>query len=157
MKNDYQIVTFKDRKIRRQWDEKEEKWYFSVIDVIEALTDSTIPKRYWSDLKNKLKNEGSQVYEKIVQLKFIASERWKVKIDSEVIVQPQSPVGEPCLQIIDYMNWAIQRAYVKNEDRYLKFVEEKISFLVDIYDTDKYPKNFYNRRNKFDLIKISPL
>ena len=74
MKNDYQIVTFKDKKIRRQWDEKEEKWYFSVIDVIEALTDSTIPKRYWSDLKNKLKNEGSQVYEKIVQLKFIASD-----------------------------------------------------------------------------------
>lgn len=84
-------------------------------------------------------------------------ERWKVKIDSEVIVQPQSPVGEPCLQIIDYMNWAIQRVFVKNEDRYLKFVEEKLSFLVDIYDTDKYPKNFYSRRNKFDVKKISPL
>lgn len=74
-------------------------------------------------------------------------ERWKVKIDSEVIVQPQSPMGEPCLQIIDYMSWALQRAFVK----------EKISFLVDIYDTDKYPKNFYNRRNKFDVKKISPL
>lgn len=83
--------------------------------------------------------------------------RWKVKVDSKIIVQPQSPIGEPCLQITDYMNWAVQRAFVKNEDRYLKFIDEKISFLVDIYDTDRYPKNFYNRRNKFELTKISPL
>lgn len=83
--------------------------------------------------------------------------KWKTKVNSKIIMQPQSPVGEPCLQIADYMNWAVQRAFVKNEDRYLKFVEERISFLVDLYDFDKYPKNFYNRRNKFDLNKISPL
>ena len=54
-------------------------------------------------------------------------------------------------------NWAVQRAFERGEDRYLKFVEEKISFLVDIYDFKKYPKNFYSRGNKFDLTKISPL
>ena len=46
-------------------------WYFSVLDIVAILTSSSIPKRYWSDLKKKLKNEGSEVYEKIVQLKLV--------------------------------------------------------------------------------------
>ena len=74
MGNKEKIVVFENKQIRRLWDKKNEKWYFSVIDVVEVLTGSSIPKRYWSDLKIKLKNEGSQVYEKIVQLKFIASD-----------------------------------------------------------------------------------
>lgn len=84
-------------------------------------------------------------------------EKWKVKIDSQINIYPQRPSGEPCLQVIDYINWAVQRAYIKNDMRFYKFIEDKISYLVDIYDTDKYPKNFYNRKNKFDVTKISPL
>ncbi len=68
------IAVFKGQKIRRHWDEKQEKWFFSVADVVQVLTNSTIPKRYWSDLKRKLINEGSQVYDKIVQLKFQSSD-----------------------------------------------------------------------------------
>ncbi len=83
--------------------------------------------------------------------------KWKVKIDSKINVYPQSPSGEPCLQVIDYINWAIQRAYIKGDMRFYKFIEDKVSYLVDIYDNDKYPKNFYSRRNKFDIIKISSL
>lgn len=64
------IKLFEQKQVRSQWDEENEKWYLSVIDIIEILTGSTIPKRYWSDLKKKLINEGSQLYEKIVQLKF---------------------------------------------------------------------------------------
>jgi len=59
---------FNQQKIRRIWDDKEELWYFSVIDVIAAITESSIPRRYWSDLKNKLASEGSRVCGKIVQL-----------------------------------------------------------------------------------------
>lgn len=87
----------------------------------------------------------------------IFENKWNIKIDSKINIYPQSPSGEPCLQIADYMNWAVQRALIKREDRYLKFVEEKISYLADVYDFDNYPKNFYNRKNKFDLIKTSPL
>lgn len=60
---------FEDREIRSVWNSEEEDYYFSVVDVISALTDSNIPKRYWSDLKRKLTEEGSQLYENIVQLK----------------------------------------------------------------------------------------
>ena len=61
------IKLFDSKQVRTHWDEKTETWYFSIIDVIEILTGSSIPKSYWSDLKRKLTKEGSQLYEKIVQ------------------------------------------------------------------------------------------
>lgn len=79
--NKHSIVLFNQKQIRRSYDKKREIWYFSIIDVVEILTDTTIPRRYWSDLKNKLKNEGSEVYEKIVQLKFVASDGKKYATD----------------------------------------------------------------------------
>ena len=60
---------FDGNEIRSFWDSEKEEYYFSVIDVIKALTNSNISKRYWSDLKRKLIDEGSQLYENIVQLK----------------------------------------------------------------------------------------
>ena len=60
---------FEDSEIRSAWDSEKEEYYFSVVDVIGALTDSNIPRNYWSDLKRKLKQEGSQLHENIVQLK----------------------------------------------------------------------------------------
>ena len=58
--------------IRKVWHSREEEWYFSIIDVIKILTDSSEPKRYWSDLKKKLNAEGNETYEKIVRLKLKA-------------------------------------------------------------------------------------
>ncbi|MEO6229596.1 MAG: Bro-N domain-containing protein [Ferruginibacter sp.] len=68
------IKLFEEKIVRSQWDAEKEVWYFSVIDVIEILTGSSIPKRYWSDLKKKLVAEGSEVYEKIVRLKMLAED-----------------------------------------------------------------------------------
>lgn len=78
-------------------------------------------------------------------------------ITTTIMVQAQTPDGEPCLQVIDYVNWAIQRAYLKREIRFFSVIEEKLKYLVDIYDSDKYPNNFYSKTNKFDINKISPL
>jgi len=66
------LVVFQDKKIRRIWYNNE--WYFSVVDVINALEASTIPKRYWSDLKAKLFAEGFEPYGEIVQLKLPAED-----------------------------------------------------------------------------------
>ena len=66
------IKIFEEKKVRTAWDDETEEWYFSVIDVIEILTDSSNPRRYWSDLKSKLAKEGSQLYAKIVQLKMLS-------------------------------------------------------------------------------------
>lgn len=72
MKN--QIKIFNDRKVRTSWDNEKEEWYFSVVDVVGVLTDSDNPRRYLSDLKRKLRKEGSQLYDNIVQLKLPASD-----------------------------------------------------------------------------------
>ena len=68
------IAIFKGTKIRRHWDEEKEKWYFSVVDVVEVLAHTPRPRKYWDDLKRKLKVEGSQLSEKIGQLKMQASD-----------------------------------------------------------------------------------
>ncbi len=68
---------FEGNEIRSIWNKEEEDYYFSVIDVIFALTNSLAPRRYWSDLKRKLVEEGSQLYEKIVQLKLKSSKDGK--------------------------------------------------------------------------------
>jgi len=66
------IRLFESKKVRVLWDDSVEKWYFSVIDIIKILSESKNPRRYWSDLKIKLNKEGSQLYDKIVQLKMVA-------------------------------------------------------------------------------------
>lgn len=85
--------------------------------------------------------------------------KWGVKNDSEIFIQAQTPTGEPCLQIADYMNWAVQRLFIKGEDRYYKFIEEKVSLVWDIYDIDNYKngKNVYNKKNTLEFNKISPI
>ena len=61
MKNELKL--FEQQKVRTHWDEIEEKWYFSVIDVIELLTGTDRSRKYWNDLKTKLKKEGSELSE----------------------------------------------------------------------------------------------
>ena len=68
------IQIFEDKQVRSLWDAEQELWFFSVIDVIEILTNTDRPRKYWSDLKSKLKKEGSQLSEKIGQLKMQAED-----------------------------------------------------------------------------------
>ena len=100
--NNKLIAIFEEHPVRRTWDEKQEKWYFSVIDIIAILTGSSIPKRYWADLKKKLKTEGSQVYENIVQLKLLAKDGKKYLADVadieaifRLVQSVPSPKAEP--------------------------------------------------------------
>ena len=68
------IKLFESKQIRSVWNEEEQKWYFSIIDIIEILTGTDRPRKYWSDLKAKLKKEGSELSEKIGQLKMEAED-----------------------------------------------------------------------------------
>lgn len=66
------IKLFENKKIRYVWNADEEDWYFSVVDIVEVLTESDRPRKYWNDLKKKLEEEGSQLSDKIGQLKLLA-------------------------------------------------------------------------------------
>jgi len=68
------IASFEGNNIRKSWDEKSEKWYFSVVDVVGALSDSVDPRNYWKVLKNRLNEEQSEVVTKCNQLKLKASD-----------------------------------------------------------------------------------
>jgi hypothetical protein len=74
MKKETSIQLFETKKIRSAWSEEDQKWYFSIIDVIEVLSGTDRPRKYWNDLKIKLQKEGSQLSEKIVQLKMSAED-----------------------------------------------------------------------------------
>lgn len=102
-----EIKIFEQNKVRSLWDEKIEKWYFSIIDIIQILSDSKNPRRYWSDLKTKLKDEEGfiQLYEKIVQLKLVAPDGKKRDTDCadvetilRIIQSVPSPKAEPVKQ-----------------------------------------------------------
>ena len=103
VKDNSSIQLFEDQKIRTAWDAEKEEWYFSIIDVISVLTDTANPRRYWSDLKRKLKIEGAvEVYEKIVQLKLLSPDGKKRLTDVasteqllRIIQSIPSPKAEP--------------------------------------------------------------
>ena len=93
---------FEGSEIRSIWNSEKEEYYFSVVDVISVLTEATIPRNYWSDLKRQLKKEGSEVHEKIVQLKMKAKDgklRETDTLDTEgvfrLIESVPSPKAEP--------------------------------------------------------------
>ena len=71
MKQQNSIKIFEEKKVRTLWNAESEKWYFSIIDVIEVLTESPRPGKYWNALKTKLKNEGSELSQKLGQLKIL--------------------------------------------------------------------------------------
>lgn len=103
IKENSAIQLFEDKQIRTAWDAEREEWYFSIVDVIAVLTGTENPRRYWSDLKRKLKKEGAtELYEKIVQLKMLSSDgkRYKTDVaDTEqllrIIQSVPSPKAEP--------------------------------------------------------------
>ncbi len=100
-----EVKLFESKQVRTHWDAEAEKWYFSIIDVIDVLTESSNPRRYWSDLKIKLNKEGSQLYDDIVQLKMKSSDGKCYKTDVadteqvlRLIQSIPSPKAEPFKQ-----------------------------------------------------------
>lgn len=147
MKKDHSIALFNQKTVRRQWDENNEVWYFSIIDVIEVLTDSTIPRRYWTDLKNKLQTEGSEVYEKIVQLKMISPDGKKRLTDVadtrtmlRLIQSISSPKAEP------FKLWLAKVGYERIEET--ADPELAIDRAMKTYLQKGYPKEWINQRLK---------
>ncbi len=141
------IKLFEDKKIRTLWDDEEEKWYFSVVDTIEVLTDTDRPRKYWSDLKSKLKKEGSQLSEKIGQLKMLSSDGKFYKTDVadteqlfRLIQSVPSPKAEP------FKLWLAQVARQRIDE--IEDPEIGIDRLMETYLRKGYSKEWINQRLK---------
>ncbi len=147
MTKDTAIKLFEQKQIRSTWQDDEEKWYFSIIDVIEVLTDTDRPRKYWSDLKTKLKKEGSELSEKIGQLKLLADDgklRLTDVADTEqlfrLIQSVPSPKAEP------FKIWLAQVARERIDE--IEDPELGIDRLMETYLRKGYSKDWINQRLK---------
>jgi len=147
VKRENSIILFNQKEVRRYWNENVEQWYFSIIDVVAILTDSTNPRRYWSDLKTKLKQEGSEVYENIVQLKLPASDGKKYNTDCfntedllRTIQSIPSPKAEP------FKVWLSKIGYERIEET----EDPELAFdrAMQTYLKKGYSKEWINQRLK---------
>ncbi|MDP0265565.1 BRO family protein [Glaesserella parasuis] len=141
------IKLFEHKEVRSVWDEEQEKWYFSIIDVIEVLTENSRPRKYWSDLKTKLKKEGSELSEKIGQLKMLSPDG-KMRL-TDVADVPQllrliqsipSPKAEP------FKLWLAQVGSERLDE--LQDPELTINRAMQDYLRLGYSENWINQRLK---------
>lgn len=102
MKEKFDIKLFENGEIRTKWDPEIEDYYFSIIDVVGVLSESSRPRKYWSDLKSKLKNEGSEVLDDVENMKMLSSDDKFYKTDVvtteplfRIIQSIPSPNAEP--------------------------------------------------------------
>ena len=111
------MAIFEGKEIRRVWNDRKELWYFSVIDMVEILAQTDRPRKYWDDLKRKLKQEGSELSEKIGQLKLMAKDgKYYITdvVDTEtmfrIIQSIPSPKAEP------FKQWLARVGYERVEE-----------------------------------------
>ncbi len=147
MNKEKSIILFNQKTVRRHWDEDNEQWYFSIVDVVAILTDSSNPRRYWSDLKAKLIQEGSELYDNIVQLKMLASDGKKYNTDClatedllRTIQSIPSPKAEP------FKLWLAKVGYERIEET----EDPELAFdrAMQTYLKKGYSRKWINQRLK---------
>jgi hypothetical protein len=138
---------FQNQQIRSHWDAEREQWYFSVIDIVQVLTESERPRKYWADLKKKLLAEGSEVSEKIGQLKMLAPDGKRRETDVadtetllRLIQSIPSPKAEP------FKLWLAQVGYERLEEN--EDPERTIDRALSAYLAKGYSKEWINQRLK---------
>ena len=141
------IQVFNSQKIRSQWDEKEEKWYFSIVDVVGVLTDSPNPNNYWKVLKHRLAKEGNESVTNCNQLKMQSADGKFYKTDVgdteqllRLIQSIPSPKAEP------FKQWLAKVGYERIEET----EDPELSFdrAMETYLAKGYSKNWINQRLK---------
>jgi hypothetical protein len=147
MENQNNIKVFEDKKVRTLWDEEQEKWYFSIVDVIAVLTDSPNPRKYWSVLKTRLKAEGSQLTTNCSQLKMPSADGKYYLTDVadteqlfRLIQSIPSPKAEP------FKLWLAQIASERLDE--MQDPELTIDRALQQYLNLGYSENWINQRLK---------
>jgi hypothetical protein len=147
MTNKNVLKLFEDKKVRTVWDEEKGKWYLSVIDVVDVLTHSPNPRKYWSVLKTRLKKEGSQLATNCSQLKMQSVDGKFYKTDVADVEQVfrliqsiPSPKAEP------FKLWLAEIARVRLDE--MDDPEQGIDRMLEYYHRKGYSVNWINQRLK---------
>ncbi|MBS3169192.1 Bro-N domain-containing protein [Candidatus Woesearchaeota archaeon] len=137
------LVIFEGKNIRRLW--HKEEWHFSVIDIVAVLTDSSLPKRYWSDLKAKLLEEGFEPYDKIVLLKMPAEDGKLRETDSantETMLRLIQSI--PSKKVEPFKRWLAQVGYERIQE--IENPELAQDRAKEYYELKGYPKDWIDKR-----------
>ena len=147
MEKENSIKLFENKQVRSVWDSEQEKWYISVVDVIEVLTESPNPRKYWSVLKTRLKQEGSELATNCSQLKLLAADGKKYFTDVADVEQLfrlvqsiPSPKAEP------FKQWLAQLARERLEE--IDDPEQGIDRMLEYYHRKGYSDKWINQRLK---------
>lgn len=147
MVNLTKIAIFEGRKIRRHWDEKQEKWYFSVVDIVTILSGSVDPRKYWNKLSERLRTEGSEVVTKCHQLKMLATDgkmRLTDAADTETMFRIIQSI--PSHNAEPFKLWLARVGYERVEES--EDPEIAIQRAMRFYLKRGYSKNWVNQRLK---------
>lgn len=147
MKKTNSIILFNQKQIRRTWDEEKELWYFSIVDIIEILTESPRPRKYWSALKTKLKQEGSELSQKVGQLKLESPDRKKYLTDvadTETLLRLIQSIPSP--KVEPFKLWLAKVGYERIEET--EDPELAIDRAMKTYLQKGYTKEWINQRLK---------
>ena len=147
MKKSSSVILFNQKQVRRVWDESKELWYFSVVDVIEVLAVNNRPRKYWNDLKKKLSFEGSQLSEKIGQLKMQSSDGKFYEtdvLDTENILRLVQSIPSPKAE--PFKLWLAKVGYERIEET--EDPELSIDRAMKTYLQKGYSKEWINQRLK---------
>ena len=100
------IRFYKDREVRAVWDEDKSQWYFSIVDIVAAITESPRPRVYWGTVKNRQKEEHSQLYSKCIQLKLTSADGKKYATDCFAHEDIEAVVKTlPAKNTMDFLDW----------------------------------------------------
>ena len=100
------IRFYKDREVRAVWDEDKSQWYFSIVDIVAAITESPRPRVYWGTVKNRQKEEHSQLYSKCIQLKLTSADGKKYATDCFAQEDIEAVVKTlPAKNTMDFLDW----------------------------------------------------
>ena len=141
------LQLFDTQKIRSHWDGNAELWYFSVIDIVAILTSSKDARKYWSDLKTKLKSEGSELSENIGQLKMKASDgkmRFTDVATTEQVLRLIQSIPSPNAE--PFKQWLAKVGYERIEA--IQDPEKSIDTAMQDYANLGYSKEWINQRLK---------
>ncbi|MBO4250966.1 MAG: Fic family protein [Paludibacteraceae bacterium] len=100
------IRFYKDREVRAVWSDEQNKWYFSIVDIVAAITDSPRPRVYWGTVKNRQKEQYGELYSKCIQLKLMASDGKRYATDCFAQEDITNVVKTlPAKNITDFLDW----------------------------------------------------
>ena len=139
MSHKVSIRFFDDREVRAVWDEENSKWWFSVVDIVAAITDSPRPRGYWGTFKSRLKTKNSELYSKCIQLKLVSDDGKKYATDcfsqDDIIEVVKTIPGKKSIKFLDWFTYSDNSIDGQSKKKAYALFESSLSDEIEVGTT----------------------